>query len=208
MSNDSPLFMTPSTWVQWICSSQDLGQVRVKYDQWAQTYDANVKEVWSPVAATIASLVKQYASNEQELILDIGVGTGLIGLALTNIGFKRLIGVDMSEEMLIKAAEKGVYQTLICSPIDALRSKNLAKVNVIIAAGVFAPNQAGAKELKVLQGCIQPNGLIVFTVRQSFMPSLKATILQLGWKKIESQILGIYEDPMHILVFRVPLNSV
>ena len=49
-------------------------------------------------------------------LLDLGCGTGLLGQTLKKkFGFVSLVGLDVSEDMLEKAKEKGVYNKLICS---------------------------------------------------------------------------------------------
>ena len=42
-------------------------------------------------------------------VADFGCGTGLVGVALANDGFKNITGVDCSEGMLYEAQQKKVY---------------------------------------------------------------------------------------------------
>ncbi len=45
-------------------------------------------------------------------ILDAGAGTGLLGVALAEAGFRTLDALDLSPAMLVEAERKGVYDEL------------------------------------------------------------------------------------------------
>lgn len=49
---------------------------------------------------------------ESSSVLDMGCGTGLVGVYLNERGFKNVVGVDASVGMLEKARTKGVYSEL------------------------------------------------------------------------------------------------
>ena len=195
--------MKPQEWLNWICSSQDLDELGKNYDQWSNNYETVVSKVWETVPKTSAQILSKYIDNKQSLILDFGAGTGLVGVALSALGFENIIGIDISQGMLNKAAEKGVYNSLICCLIGDEKFKNLDKVNGIVATGVFAENHAGKNELSKLQEILKPDGILVFTVRQSFLPKLNEVIKQPEWSLLDSEVMPIYDDPMHLLVYKI-----
>jgi len=45
-------------------------------------------------------------------IMDLGCGTGLVGKYLAGAGFKDIVGLDISPNMLEEASNKGVYKEL------------------------------------------------------------------------------------------------
>ena len=193
----------PNEWLKWICSSQNPDELRENYDQWADTYEIDVSDVWKPVPLAAALMLSEQMSNKRVMILDVGVGTGLVGTALATLGFDDLIGIDISPGMLRQAAEKGIYRSLICCAIGDERFRTLEQANGIIAAGVFAETHAGSAELRALQERIKPEGVLVFTARRSFLPKLQDVLDQPRWTLLDSKVMPIYEDPMHVLAYRI-----
>ncbi|AOY83800.1 MULTISPECIES: class I SAM-dependent methyltransferase [Moorena] len=193
----------PNEWLKWICSSQNFDQLRQNYDQWADQYDADVGGVWGPVPLAAAFMLAEYMDDKQGVILDVGAGTGLVGVALAELGFEQIIGIDISPAMLTKAAEKGVYSSLVCCSIGDERFRNLGRASGIIATGVFAESHAGPAELSTLQDSIEPEGILVFTVRQSFLPQLQEVFDQPEWTVIDSKVMPIYDDPMYLIAYKI-----
>lgn len=193
----------PKEWLEWICSSQNLDQLRQNYDQWADQYDADVGDVWEPVPTAAAVMLAEYMNDLQGVILDIGAGTGLVGVALAELGFEDIIGIDISPAMLSQAGAKGVYRSLVCCSIGDETFRNLPKANGMIATGVFAQSHAGPAELNTLQDCIESEGILVFTARQSFLPQIQPLLDQPEWTVIDSRVMGIYDDPMYLLTYKI-----
>lgn len=190
-------------WLQWICSSVNSDDLRKKYDQWAANYEADIADVWNSVPVTAAMMLTKYMNNKQANVLDVGVGTGLVGVTLAALGFEHLIGFDISPGMLAQAAEKQVYQSLVCCSIGDDAFATLERAAGIVATGVFAETHAGQSELKLLETKIEPDGILVFTARQSFLPQLQPVLDQSGWFLLEKKIMPIYDDPMYLLAYRI-----
>ena len=106
--------METTEWLEWICSSEDAVALKANYDKWAENYDDDVSDVWKPVTAAAVVLLANYLADREGQILDIGAGTGLAGQALHALGCSNIIGIDISAAMLQKAADKNVYNDLIC----------------------------------------------------------------------------------------------
>lgn len=84
--------------------------VRAGYGEWAASYDATVPdEMDLPLLARVAGV--DWPSVRHGL--DLACGTGRIGAWLKDRGVARLTGVDLTPEMLARAADRGVYETLI-----------------------------------------------------------------------------------------------
>jgi len=69
-------------------------------------------------------------------ILDLGCGTGLAGVPFRPIA-RRLTGVDLSQRMLERARERGIYDELHQSEIVAFVHATEQRHDLIIAADVF-----------------------------------------------------------------------
>ena len=86
--------------------------VETLYKNWAETYDQEIEKNLYSTPNRIASILAQTESNKGIKVLDYGCGTGLSGLALKKVGFRNLVGIDPSDEMLQKAEEKKIYKSL------------------------------------------------------------------------------------------------
>lgn len=92
-------------------------------------------------------------------VLDLGCGTGLLGHVLKEkYGFDNIVGLDVSEEMLARAREKGVYKRLVCSYVTNERVDDIenAEYDAVVAAGVFNPEQIKASAFEEILRWIKP----------------------------------------------------
>nr|XP_058941830.1 uncharacterized protein LOC131770144 [Pocillopora verrucosa] len=62
--------------------------------------------------------VKQDKPKDQIKIIDVGAGTGLIGVELKKLGYTNLCALDISAEMLKEAKKKEVYTEFICTSLN------------------------------------------------------------------------------------------
>ncbi|PEB51920.1 SAM-dependent methyltransferase [Bacillus pseudomycoides] len=72
------------------------------FDDWAKTYDENVKEADGPLYGYNHSLCEAKEMihiNEQQKIIDIGIGTGAFA-SLISVNDSHVFGIDLSEKML------------------------------------------------------------------------------------------------------------
>lgn len=78
------------------------------HDPWAHTYDEDVRNQADPIRAGYAELlawtVQQAQITPEDVVVDLGVGTGNTSAHILRVG--ELIGVDISEEMMKRAHPK------------------------------------------------------------------------------------------------------
>src|SRR5262245_33599076 len=78
------------------------------HDEWAAGYDDDVADESSPIRAgyqaTLQWVVARAAVGADDVVVDLGIGTGNLARLLPPC--RRLIGVDVSTEMLARAAPK------------------------------------------------------------------------------------------------------
>jgi SAM-dependent methyltransferase len=83
--------------------------VRDGYGEWARTYDDTVLDVMDlRLLARLSSVDWPTVSRA----VDLGCGTGRIGVWLTAAGVARADGIDLTSEMLERAKDKAAYEDL------------------------------------------------------------------------------------------------
>jgi predicted TPR repeat methyltransferase len=119
--------------------------VRRLFDQYAARYDTSLTESLAYRGpAVLREAVERVTSAATrplrfESVLDLGCGTGLAGAAFRP-ACGRLIGVDLSEAMVAKAAAKKLYDRLETADlVDFLQqeTRGETRYNLVIAADVF-----------------------------------------------------------------------
>ena len=97
-------------------------------------------------------------------VLDLGCGTGLMGVVLHDRLGAGLRGVDLSGAMLAEAAAKGVYTALVKTDIDGWLARDTNRYQLVLAADVFCYFGALGNTLSALRQRLLPGGLLFFTV--------------------------------------------
>lgn len=191
-------------WLNEICGSQSIEELKNKYDTWASTYDADLENDWSFMPASIARTLTQLINNKDAAILDAGAGTGLVGEALSKQGYTNLTAVDLSEKMLALAKEKRVYQNLHQGNLEESLFKDSVSFDIIIAAGVFAYAHAGVKVLNNLFDLLKSEGILLFTIREDYRCEIQTALDQSPWILVSEECFSIYDESklMYLLGFR------
>ena len=89
----------------------------------------------------------------------------MFGSILHVLGYEDLVGIDISERMLEKAGEKdayhGLHRMVLGEPLGFESGSFLAAVCV----GVFTTNHAPPEALDELVRVVEPEGWVIFSVR-------------------------------------------
>ncbi|MBT8009601.1 MAG: class I SAM-dependent methyltransferase, partial [Gammaproteobacteria bacterium] len=131
------------------------------YKKWASNYDHDVVELAGYVGHLItSSLLISKLKNKKAKILDAGCGTGLVGEILFENNYKNIEGVDFSQEMLDKAIQKQVYQSLRL--VDLTKNLNFEDnlFDAIICAGTFTCGHVGPQVLLEMVRITKKGGYI------------------------------------------------
>jgi predicted TPR repeat methyltransferase len=140
-------------------------QVAAAYDQWAETYEADMAASGYRHPTIALALLARHLPCGAGPLLDAGVGTGLMGQWLPLVGYDVVDGLDLSPGMLAVAARKKVYRTLqqvaLGGPLPYLD----ATFAGIVSTGVFTTGHVGAEALPELIRICKTGGVIVLTVK-------------------------------------------
>jgi predicted TPR repeat methyltransferase len=143
-------------------SSQEVAEI---YDNWAEDYERRILGYGYSTPAVTAGFFGRYVKPEDGAVLDAGAGTGITGAVLEPLGYRDLVGIDISPNMLELAREKGVYKDLrqmeLGGPLDFPSDAFAA----IVSTGVFAAGHAPPESFEELIRVSKPGGYVIFSVR-------------------------------------------
>ena len=141
------------------------------FDSFARGFDDHLRKILnyrSPenLAADLHKLRPR--SDAFSAILDLGCGTGLMGVALAQyFQVNRLVGVDLSRNMLDMAADKNLYHDLVHGDIVPVTSDSAEVFDLIISADVFIDVGEISDVFDQVVRRLKLGGLFAFTVEIS-----------------------------------------
>lgn len=165
MSRDTD-WKAGETWrrVERVFAARDADEVAAIYDAWSGEYDpAPSAWAYQTKIAALCGQLGRYASRDAA-ILDAGAGTGCIGAALSLMGQRRIVAVDISQGMLDVAAARGIYDELHRADVGDLPFDD-DTFDATVASGVFATGHAPASAFDELVRVTRPGGAVIFNAR-------------------------------------------
>ena len=140
--------------------------VRMLFDGYAERYDEHLTGTlcYRAHELTAGALLHAIRTRRQLEILDLGCGTGLFGKKIRNVA-SRLVGIDVSPEMLRKAEERGCYDSLEVAELGEFLARAApASYDVVTAVDVFSYVGSLEDALANASRILRPEGLLAFTV--------------------------------------------
>jgi predicted TPR repeat methyltransferase len=178
--------------------------VQALFDGYAEGFEQHLREVLDYRAPDL--LVRGLSDQQFEAALDLGCGTGLVGEQLRGRA-KRIIGVDLSGNMVQQARARGVYDDVAqADALDYLRAAN-DTFDLVVAADLFIYVGELQQLFAQVHRVIATGGMFCFTVeraaaseRVALRPSLRyvhsrAYIESLA-SEIDFEIRQIAEQPL------------
>lgn len=159
---------TPEIWGKEFSTKSET--VERDYDKFAQTgdYERTFAD-WGYVGPETAAAIARNYVPLSSAIMDAACGSGLMGIALRNLGYTDIRGMDISRSLLKLAEKTGAYSSLrkvdmqeTPLPID---DNKYDAVTFIGALTYFETNEV----LKELCRIVRPKGYIVFSQRDDIM---------------------------------------
>ena len=136
------------------------GDSKKLYKKWAKTYDQDFalnSNYLSPKKISI--FFNKHAKNTDTPILDVGAGTGLVGECLHKTFNKKIIGIDISQEMLKDAKLKCCYTSLVEADLTKKIPLNSNSIGAIVSAGTFTHGHVGPECFPELLRITKPGSL-------------------------------------------------
>jgi predicted TPR repeat methyltransferase len=146
------------------------GYIRTVFDGYADYFESHLISLGYQVPGVIRSVLQNHPKIASDLplgpVLDLGCGTGLVALAISDLPVGPFTGVDLSPRMLIHAKEKRLYAELREGDIIADLTTNKQRWPLIIAGDVLCYFGSITELLELVHQRLEPGGWFVFSVEQ------------------------------------------
>ena len=139
--------------------------IRTLFAPFAQAFDQVLGKLNYRVPALLAALLARFPAERPLDIADAGCGTGLCAPALRPLA-RRLVGVDLSPEMLEKARARGLYDALVEAELTAFLGRNAVAFDLIVVADTLVYFGDLATPLGAAAGALRPAGRIAFNLER------------------------------------------
>lgn len=114
------------------------------YRDWAEHYDTDLVEVVGITGSgRVAELLAEHVDDRTAPVVDLGCGTGLVGVRLRELGFLAVDGVDISPEMLAVASAKGCYRHTVVADLGDGEALPRGPYSASVSAGTFTTGHVG-----------------------------------------------------------------
>ncbi|WKB53782.1 tetratricopeptide repeat protein [Eleftheria terrae] len=135
------------------------------FDRFANSFDAKLARLSYRAPQLIADAVASACGEPQRRldVLDAGCGTGLCGPLLAPYA-RRLVGVDLSAQMLAKAEPRGVYDQLSKAELTAFIEAAPGAYDLIVSADTLCYFGDLAGVALAARRALRAGGWLVFTV--------------------------------------------
>jgi predicted TPR repeat methyltransferase len=144
--------------------------LRAVFDGYADRFEVHLISLGYRVPGLIRAAIMQHpaiaAGEHVGPVLDLGCGTGLVAVALSDLPIGPLVGVDVSSRMLASAAAKQLYADLRESDLMQLLAEDWTSWKFILAGDVLIYFGALAEVLAAVHSRLEPSGWFVFTLEE------------------------------------------
>jgi SAM-dependent methyltransferase len=133
-------------------------EARRMYGAWAATYDDSFGKGWGYIAPREIARILKAEMHEDEPVLDIGCGTGLVAEHLRGLFVD---GLDITPEMLAVAQDKRLYRRLVEADLTKPLDIPDDSYGAVVSCGTFTHGHVGPECLPELLRVTRPGALFV-----------------------------------------------
>ena len=140
--------------------------VETLFDNYADRFERHlVGQLGYQLPALIRWVCDGQLALKPERVLDLGCGTGLVGVELREISGS-IVGVDLSAEMIVHSERKGAYDALHQAEIAAWLAADGTQYSLIVAAEVAIYLGDMAPVFPLIRRCLAPGGRFIFSTER------------------------------------------
>ncbi len=144
--------------------------LQVVFDGYADRFESHIislgYRIPGLVRATLMQHPKIVAGQRLGPVLDLGCGTGLLAVVLSDMAVGPLVGVDVSTGMLAQAAAKHLYSELHEADLMRLLADDPTRWQLVLAADVFIYFGALPEMLAAVHARLEPGGWFIFSLEE------------------------------------------
>ena len=144
--------------------------LKAVFDGYADRFEAHLISLGYRIPGGIRAALMRHAALPAEgrlgPVLDLGCGTGLVAVAVSDLPLGPLIGVDISASMLAKAGAKGLYAALHEADIMAFLAEDGPSFALILAADVLIYFGTLDELMVAVARRLRPGGLFVASIEE------------------------------------------
>ena len=137
-----------------------------------QHYDRETMQLGYCLPFMVTAWLARYVPRGAGPVLDAGCGTGLSGPMVRALGYERVEGLDLSEDMLRLAAARGAYADLKQAELGQTLPWPDRYFSAFFSTGVFTEGHAPASGLDELVRITRKGGHAIVTVRDILLERL------------------------------------
>lgn len=140
--------------------------VRQVFDRYAGHFDRDlVERLGYRSPEMLAELVVRHLKPTPGslAILDLGCGTGLVGVALAPLA-RRMVGLDLSPAMLAEARKRGLYADLIETDLESMMFDE--RFDLAVAADVLVYLGDLGPAFAAIDRALAPGGAVLFSIEE------------------------------------------
>ena len=174
-----------------LSASQNEEELLDVYKKWASIYDKDNDDLLGTVSQpNSVQIFHKYIVDKNQKIIDVGCGTGLVGLELQKLGYTNFDGIDISKDMIDIAIGRG-YQELFLGNLNDSLPIESGSYDAALCVGVFTHGHVGPSRLEELSRIVKSDGLVCFTVNEDvyesygFDKAIQKLEVENVWKLLE-----------------------
>jgi len=174
-----------------LSASQNEEELLDVYKKWASIYDKDNDDLLGTVSQpNSVQIFHKYIVDKNQKIIDVGCGTGLVGLELQKLGYTNFDGIDISKDMIDIAIDRG-YKALFLGNLNDSLPIESDSYDAALCVGVFTHGHVGPGRLKELSRIVKSDGLVCFTINEDvyesygFDKAIQKLEVENVWKLLE-----------------------
>ncbi|KAH7986197.1 hypothetical protein HPB52_025138 [Rhipicephalus sanguineus] len=154
--------------VDFVVDNRSAEETRAIYNSWAPNYEEDMALQKYKAPSIMAQFINQELHIKKDaVILDVGCGTGLLGVQLKNLGYNYIDALDYSEEMMSEAKKKNIYKSHFLEKVFKNNKLTLkdAEYDVVALCGCLMPGHIMPDALPEVARLVKPNGRLMWIHR-------------------------------------------
>lgn len=144
--------------------------LRAVFDGYAERFEQHLVSLGYRIPGLIRSVLVNHpaiaAGQQLGPVLDLGCGTGLVAVALSDLPLRPIVGVDVSPPMLAHAEAKQLYAELHEADLVSFLKQDQRQWPLILAADVLIYFGGLDEVLSAVHARLEPGGWFVCSVEE------------------------------------------